>query len=68
MNNEPKITPRELQIIKLLCAEIPNKTIGKELQITERTVQTILANIRKKIGCQTSVGVAVYALKNKLVL
>lgn len=62
-----KLTPRELEIIKLLYQEYSNKEIANVLNLSIRTVESYRENIQEKIGAKNSVGIIIYALKNKLV-
>lgn len=62
-----QLTPRELQIVELVCSEVPVKAIAVKLSISENTVKTTTAKIRKKIQCNTVAGIVKFALTNKLV-
>ena len=44
------VTPRELEIVKLVAQRLSNKEIGARLGITARTAGTHLANIYDKLG------------------
>ena len=44
------LTDRELEVIYLAANNLKNKTIGKRLNITERTVKAHLTNIYAKLG------------------
>jgi DNA-binding NarL/FixJ family response regulator len=69
MKQQPiSFSEKELQIITMICNEVPIKAIASDMQITKRTVEKRLQLIREKIGCQTSVGMAVYVQKHKLVV
>ena len=54
---------RELQVLRLLARGMSNKDIAIELTISERTVQTHLANIFKKLGAGSRTEAALHALK-----
>ena len=54
---------REQQILKLVAKGMNNKDIGKQLFISERTVQTHLVNIFKKFGVGTRTAAVFHALK-----
>lgn len=66
-NNTHNITPRELEIIKLIVAEHSTKQIADRLQISPRTVDTHRKNILNKINTRSIVGLIRYAYENKLV-
>jgi DNA-binding NarL/FixJ family response regulator len=56
----------ELRIIKLLCQELTSKEIADALKINRRTVEHHKEHIQEKMGVQSSVGIAVYAVNNWL--
>ena len=61
------LTKRELEIVSLICREYSTKQIAAELVISPHTIETHTKNIRKKIGVYTLVGVAVAAIRNKII-
>lgn len=46
------LTARERQIVALVCAGHPNKTIARKLQVGEGTIKTHLHTIYLKLGIQ----------------
>lgn len=54
---------REIQVLKLLAKGMSNRDIAGELIISERTVQTHLVNIFKKLGVGSRTEAAMHALK-----
>lgn len=56
----------ERQIISLICNEATNSKIAKEMNINQRTVETIRSQIFEKINVKTSAGLVIYAVKNGL--
>lgn len=54
---------RELEITKLTAKGMHNKEIASELCISERTVQTHLVNIFRKLGVRTRTEAVIYAIK-----
>lgn len=62
------LTKREIEIIALICREYSTKQIASELVISPFTVETHTKRIRKKFGVFTMVGVAVAAVKNKIII
>ena len=56
-----------MQLIKLICLQLTTKEIADKMKISTRTVEEYNRNIKEKIDAKNSVGVALYALKNKLV-
>jgi two-component system, NarL family, response regulator LiaR len=55
--------PREVQVLALAAKGIGNKTIASQLCISERTVQTHLANIFKKLNVGSRTEAILHALK-----
>jgi len=58
----PKLTQRELEIIRLIAKEYSNEQIANELFISERTVETHRKNIFRKTGTKGVVGLLKYAM------
>ena len=62
-----KLSDREIEVLKLVAVGMFNKDIGKELDISERTVKNHMSNIFKKIECDDRTQAAVFAIRNGLV-
>jgi DNA-binding NarL/FixJ family response regulator len=58
------LTDRELEILRLVGQGFSNKQIGKELFISDRTVQAHLSNIFAKLGVNTRTEAVMYAVRN----
>lgn len=58
----PKLTQREIEIIRLIAKEYSNEQIANELFISERTVETHRKNIFRKTGTKGVVGLLKYAM------
>ena len=54
---------RELNVLKLTAKGLHNRGIATQLQISERTVQTHLANIFRKLGVGSRTEAVLYAIK-----
>lgn len=61
-----KLTPRERDIVKLICQQYSNKEIANQLGLSSRTVETHREKIQQKIGARNAVGVALYAIKHHI--
>ncbi|NOT37384.1 MAG: response regulator transcription factor [Saprospiraceae bacterium] len=61
------LTPREIEIIKLIAKEMSTSEIAKDLFISIGTVETHRHNILKKLGLKNSIGLIKYAIQNKLI-
>jgi DNA-binding NarL/FixJ family response regulator len=67
LQNKPKFTPREIEVIQLICEENSNKEIASKLDISIRTVESHREHIQEKIGAKNSIGIAIYAMKHGMV-
>ncbi len=65
-HEEPKLTDRELEILKLIAQEYSNARIAETLFISERTVETHRKNMLRKTNNKTMVGLLRYALENHM--
>lgn len=61
------LTPRELQVLRLLAAGRTNKAIAAELVLSERTVDRHVSNIFTKLGVSSRSAATAYAYKQQLV-
>jgi two-component system, NarL family, nitrate/nitrite response regulator NarL len=61
------LTPREIEILKLVTREMSSKQIAEILFISERTVETHRKNILKKTGSTNLAGLVKYAYVNNLI-
>lgn len=61
------LTPRELDVLRLLARGLPNKLIARELGIAERTVKTHVSSILAKLGVTDRTQAALYAVRERLV-
>jgi two-component system, NarL family, response regulator NreC len=62
-NPEVQLTPREKEILVLVCKEFSSAEIGKKLFISTGTVDTHRKNLLLKLGVSNTVGLVKYALK-----
>lgn len=60
------LTPREKEIIALICDEMSNAEIAEKLFISPLTVETHRKNILRKTKVKTIVGLIKFAINNKL--
>ena len=60
------LTPRELDVLRLLARGLPNKLIARELGIAERTVKTHVSSIFGKLGVTDRTQAALYAVREGL--
>ena len=60
------LSPREIEIIRLIAKDLTTAEISKQLFISEHTVETHRKNIGRKTGTKTAVGVLNYAREHNL--
>lgn len=60
------LTPREIEIVRLIENEYSNAQIAETLFISERTVETHRKNIFRKTNTKSVVGLIKYAMEKKL--
>ncbi|MGI5835597.1 MAG: response regulator [Chloroflexota bacterium] len=61
------LTPKELEILKLLATGLSNKEIGRRLCLAEKTVKNYLSTIFQKLQINDRVQAAIYALRHGLI-
>lgn len=65
--NTHGLTPRELEVLRILATGKTNKDIGEELFISERTVDRHVSNILGKLNVETRAAATAYAYEHDLV-
>jgi len=64
--DQPALTTREMDVLRLIVRGADNAAIGLELSISRHTVKQYVTNIFEKLGVQSRVQAAVYAVRNGL--
>ncbi|WP_425472953.1 response regulator [Vallicoccus soli] len=62
----PRLTDRELQVLRLVARGLNNRDIAKELFISENTVKNHVRNILEKLQLHSRMEAVVYAVREKL--
>ncbi|MCX6352799.1 MAG: response regulator transcription factor [Bacteroidetes bacterium] len=62
--DKPSLSPREKEILKLLCKGYNNPAIAKVLLVSEFTVATHRKNLMRKTGIKTAAGLIDFANSN----
>jgi DNA-binding NarL/FixJ family response regulator len=62
----PRLTDRELEVLKLVARGLNNRDIAKELYISENTVKNHVRNILEKLQLHSRMEAVVYAVREKL--
>jgi DNA-binding NarL/FixJ family response regulator len=61
------LTPRELEVVKLIAEAYTNRQIAETLKVSEKTVESHRANVLAKLGMRDRVELARYAIRRGLV-
>lgn len=61
------LSPRELDVLRLLVDGLSNQEIAAELFISPRTVESHVANVLGKLSLDSRAAAAVYAVRHGLV-
>jgi DNA-binding NarL/FixJ family response regulator len=62
----PTLTPRELEVLRLMAAGMENSQIAEKLVISPRTARNHVASILEKLHMENRIQAAVYAVKHGL--
>jgi DNA-binding NarL/FixJ family response regulator len=65
--SQDRLTPRELEVVKLIAESYSSKQMAQALVISEKTVERHRANILEKLGMRDRVEVTRYAIRRGLV-
>ena len=65
-NEKPQLTPREVDVLRLVRLGLANKQIGRRLGISERTVKAHLTSAFQRIGVQDRTQAALWVERNGL--
>ena len=63
----PKLTEREMEVLKLVAKGMNNRDIAKELFISENTVKNHVRNILEKLQIHSRMEAVMIALRDKLI-
>jgi two-component system NarL family response regulator len=62
----PRLTDREMEVLKLVAKSLNNRDIGTQLFISENTVKNHIRNILEKLQLHSRMEAVVYAMREKL--
>jgi two-component system NarL family response regulator len=65
--NAPRLTDREVEVLRLVAKGMSNKDIANELVIAQNTVKNHVRNILEKLQMRSRMEAAMYAVREKLV-
>ena len=63
----PELTPRELEVIRLIAQGLSNQTIAEQLGLSRKTVDVHRANLMRKLDLHTVTELVKYALRRGLI-
>jgi two-component system NarL family response regulator len=63
----PRLTDRELQVLRLIATGMSNREIARELTISENTVKNHVRNILEKLHLHSRVEAVMYALRENII-
>lgn len=66
-NADIPISPREIEVLKLIAQEYSNSEIAEKLFISIRTVDTHRRNLLEKLGAKNTAGLVKFAIQKGLV-
>lgn len=61
------LTPREIEVLKLIANQLSSKEISDTLHISLNTVETHRKNLIAKLNVKNVVGLAIYAVKHNII-
>jgi DNA-binding NarL/FixJ family response regulator len=64
---QEELTPRELEVVKLIAEAHTNRQIADVLHVSEKTVESHRANLLQKLGMRDRVELVRYAIRRGLV-
>jgi DNA-binding NarL/FixJ family response regulator len=62
----PRLTDRELEVLRLVAKGLGNRDIAKDLYISENTVKNHIRNILEKLQLHSRMEAVIYAVREKL--
>jgi two-component system NarL family response regulator len=65
--SRPKLTDRELEVLKLAADGLTNRQIGRRLHISENTVKNHMRNILEKLHLHSRMEAVLYAVREELI-
>lgn len=63
---DPRLTPRELEVLQLLAAGLPNKVVARRLDISEHTVKFHVSALLSKLDAQSRTEAVTAAVRRGL--
>jgi DNA-binding NarL/FixJ family response regulator len=61
---ESTLTPREIEVLKLIASALSTKDIARKLNLSVKTVEKHRSNLMRKLDLRSSVAVTLYAIRH----
>lgn len=61
------LSPKETEVLKLICMEFTAQEIAQKMEISPRTVEAIKDRLMERFGSKNTAGLVFFAVKNNLV-
>ncbi len=63
-----RLSAREMEVLQYMATELSYKEIGEKMFLSGRTVETYRDNLFEKLNVNSRIGLAIYAIKNKIIV
>jgi len=67
LSQEITLSPKEQEVLKLICMEFTAQEIAQKMEISPRTVEAIKDRLMERFGSKNTAGLVFFAVKNNLV-
>lgn len=67
LSQEIALSPKEQEVLKLICMEFTAQEIALKMEISPRTVEAIKDRLMERFGSKNTAGLVFFAVKNNLV-
>lgn len=64
---QPRLSRREIQVLRLLCSGRQGKEIAKDLNLAPSTIHQYRTQLGAKTGCTTGAQLGVWAVRSGMV-
>jgi two-component system, NarL family, response regulator DegU len=66
-NSKVHISPREMEVLHLLCEGLSTQEIGEKMFVSPRTIEGHRLHLLEKTGAKNTAGLVAYTFKNDLI-
>jgi len=66
LDDTVRLTPREREVLELICREYTTAEIAEKLFVSTRTVETHRKNLLEKLGAKNTAGLVIKAITTNL--